>query len=143
MSYAVGPLESTLLLTEGIVLSVRFEAPDLGDEWWALALSYANTFMKFSIVGATAPVLVTQKAVRRRLWLEGPPGAASHTVIVTPETKSALLTVLERQHFVPYTLGRRGPAKIDSIAYTGDGTRLGALGERRRHRRRCNCWGKK
>ncbi|MGD0949993.1 MAG: exosortase E/protease, VPEID-CTERM system [Candidatus Binatia bacterium] len=56
-----------LLLTEGIVLSVRFEAPDLGDEWWALLVSHMRYFMQFSIVGATATVLLTRNTVRRRL----------------------------------------------------------------------------
>ncbi|MFI5397303.1 MAG: exosortase E/protease, VPEID-CTERM system [Candidatus Binatia bacterium] len=58
-----------LLLAEGLILSVRFEAPDLGDEWWAIVLSYAHTVTQFSIVGATATVLLSREAVRRRLRL--------------------------------------------------------------------------
>ena len=56
-----------LLLAEGTLLGVRFEAPDLGSAWWAVVLSQAHVALRFGIALATAALLLGGEELRR--WL--------------------------------------------------------------------------
>jgi len=57
-----------LLLAEGTLLGVRFEAPDLGSAWWAVVLSQSHVAVRFGIALATAALLLGGEELRR--WLK-------------------------------------------------------------------------
>lgn len=59
---------AALLLTEGTLLGVRFEAPDLGSAWWAVVLSQSHVAVRFGIALATAALLLGGEELRT--WLK-------------------------------------------------------------------------